>query len=275
MLLDAASHTPSPWLGPWTVLAAATGARNGELCGLEWADLELDAGTIRFRQALTIIDPAVLPDAADPGADARNSRSGRSSPLPAARCSPCRRSPSRRSASTAASRPASASPAGGPDGNASKGRTRPAAPAGPAGPGVPHRAGHAGQPQPRQPRLRPPRRQRRAGGPSSHAAACPGLGHGGQQGAGQHHRRPAASCRRRRPRPAGLHPPAPPDRAPGGRGDRGRVRPSSAGWAGGVGGASGGAERGNPTLEPRLTPRLRAAFPQLKGSVAGTGFEPV
>src|SRR4029453_3012425 len=28
---------------------------------------ELDAGTVRFRQALTIIDPAVLPDAADPG----------------------------------------------------------------------------------------------------------------------------------------------------------------------------------------------------------------
>ena len=70
LLLDAASHTPSPWLGPWTVLAAATGARNGELCGLEWADLDLDAGTVRFRQALTIIDPAVLPDA-DPGASGR------------------------------------------------------------------------------------------------------------------------------------------------------------------------------------------------------------
>ena len=64
VLLDAADHHPSPWLGPWTVLAAATGARNGELCGLEWADLDLDAGTVRFRQALTIVDPAVLPDAA-------------------------------------------------------------------------------------------------------------------------------------------------------------------------------------------------------------------
>jgi integrase len=71
VLLDAASHSPSPWLGPWTVLAAATGARNGELCGLEWADLDLDAGTVRFRQALTIIDPAVLPDAADPGWSSR------------------------------------------------------------------------------------------------------------------------------------------------------------------------------------------------------------
>jgi integrase len=66
LLLDTAERAPSPWLGPWTVLAAATGARNGELCGLEWADLDLDAGTVRFRQALTIIDPAVLPDAADP-----------------------------------------------------------------------------------------------------------------------------------------------------------------------------------------------------------------
>jgi integrase len=70
LLLDAAGRTPSPWLGPWTVLAAATGARNGELCGLEWADLDLDAGTVRFHQALTIIDPAVLPDA-DPSASCR------------------------------------------------------------------------------------------------------------------------------------------------------------------------------------------------------------
>jgi len=65
MLLDAADHTSSPWLGPWTVMAAATGARNGELCGLEWADLDLHAGTIQFRQALTIIDPTVLSDDAD------------------------------------------------------------------------------------------------------------------------------------------------------------------------------------------------------------------
>ena len=70
LLLDAADRTTSPWLGPWTVLAAATGARNGELCGLEWADLDLDAGTVRFRQALTIIDPAVLPDA-DPSGSGR------------------------------------------------------------------------------------------------------------------------------------------------------------------------------------------------------------
>jgi Phage integrase, N-terminal SAM-like domain len=106
LLLDAADQSPSPWLGPWTVLAAATGARNGELCGLEWADLDLDAGTVRFRQALSIIDPAVLPDA-DPTrlAGAGSWPSGRSSPPPAAPSSPCLRSPPRRYAITAVSRP--------------------------------------------------------------------------------------------------------------------------------------------------------------------------
>jgi hypothetical protein len=58
--------------------------------------------------------------------------------------------------------------------------------------------------------------------------------------------------------------------------DRRRVRPNSARWAGGVGGASGGGKaEGNPTLEPGLTRRLTAAFPHVRGSVAGTGFEPV
>jgi integrase len=70
LLLDAAGRAPSPWLGSWTILAAATGARNGELCGLEWCDLDLDAGTVRFRQALTIIDPAILTDS-NPGSIGR------------------------------------------------------------------------------------------------------------------------------------------------------------------------------------------------------------
>jgi hypothetical protein len=61
VLLDAADRTTSPW----TILAAATGARNGELCGLQWADLDLEGGTIQFRQTLTIIDPTVLSDATD------------------------------------------------------------------------------------------------------------------------------------------------------------------------------------------------------------------
>jgi integrase len=61
LLLDAAQCHPSPWLEAWTVLAAATGARNGELCGLEWPDLDLDAGTVRFRQELTVVDTTILP----------------------------------------------------------------------------------------------------------------------------------------------------------------------------------------------------------------------
>jgi hypothetical protein len=64
-------HTSSPWLGVWTVLAAATGARNGELCGLEWADLDLNAGTVQFRQTLAVIDPTVLSDDGDGDGGAR------------------------------------------------------------------------------------------------------------------------------------------------------------------------------------------------------------
>ncbi len=63
-LLAAAAAGPTPWRGAWTVLAAATGARNGELCGLEWTDLDLDAGTVRFRQELTNVDADVLPGGA-------------------------------------------------------------------------------------------------------------------------------------------------------------------------------------------------------------------
>jgi len=61
LLLAAAAADPKPWLGAWTVLAAASGARNGELCALEWSDLDLDAGTVRFRQALTNLETAHLP----------------------------------------------------------------------------------------------------------------------------------------------------------------------------------------------------------------------
>jgi len=56
LLLTAAQHDRRPWLRAFVVLAAATGARTGELCGLEWQDLGLDAATIRFRQALSNID---------------------------------------------------------------------------------------------------------------------------------------------------------------------------------------------------------------------------
>lgn len=56
ILLGAAQQERRPWLCAFTVLAAATGARTGELCGLEWHDLDLEAGTLRFRQALSSID---------------------------------------------------------------------------------------------------------------------------------------------------------------------------------------------------------------------------
>jgi integrase len=56
VLLAAVHHHRRPWLRAFVVLAAATGARTGELCGLEWRDLDLDAGTVRFRQALSSID---------------------------------------------------------------------------------------------------------------------------------------------------------------------------------------------------------------------------
>ncbi len=79
VLLDAADRAPSPWLGTWIILATATGARNGELCGLEWSDLDLDAGTVRFRQALTISTRRSSLTTPTPAraAGARNSRSGR------------------------------------------------------------------------------------------------------------------------------------------------------------------------------------------------------
>jgi integrase len=43
-------------LHAFVILAAATGARTGELCGLEQHDPDLEAGTLRFRQALSSID---------------------------------------------------------------------------------------------------------------------------------------------------------------------------------------------------------------------------
>jgi hypothetical protein len=97
--------------------------------------------------------------------------------------------------------------------------------------------------------------------------------------------RPASSlpqlrpCRRRCARPARVHPPAPRDGATTGRGDRGGVRPCGAGHPGGaddVGWASGGGETGGKSNPQGAPNRLRSSpFPQLRDSVAGTGFEPV
>ena len=223
VLLDAAARTTSPWLGPWTVLAAATGARNGELCGLEWADLDLDTGTIQFRQALTIIDPTVLSNDADG------------------------------------------------DGGAGEGGGRKELAVGP----LKSAASNAILTLPpfAVQALRSHRRQ--------HHRLRLALGQPTTVGLrwvepGQHHRRPTAPRRRRCPRPTGVHPPAAPDRAPVGWGDRGRVRPSGAGRAGGVGWASGGGKvEGKPALEPDLTGRPATALLLVRGYVAGTGFEPV
>jgi len=69
VLLTAAQHDLRPWLRVFTVLAAATGTRTGELCGLEWDDLDLDAGTVRFRQALSSIDQQLV--TGEPRSDGR------------------------------------------------------------------------------------------------------------------------------------------------------------------------------------------------------------
>ena len=196
VLLDAAARTTSHWLGPWTVLAAATGARNGELCGLEWADLDLDTGTVQFRQALTIIDPTVLSDDADGHGGAgmgggrkelaigplKSTASNAILTLPSFAVQALRRHRRQQHRLSLAL-------GQNPHPLAALGRARPATPPGRAGPGLPHRAGHADQPQPRQPRLRPPGRQRRAGRPPAPTTPRPGVRDGSQQGASQHHRR--------------------------------------------------------------------------------------
>lgn len=56
-LLDVAASEADPLLGLWTI-AAYTGARKGELLGLTWSDVDLDAGTIRIRRSLARIEDA-------------------------------------------------------------------------------------------------------------------------------------------------------------------------------------------------------------------------
>lgn len=48
-LLDAADGP----LGVWLRLAATTGARRGEICGLQWHDLDLDTGALVIRRAVS------------------------------------------------------------------------------------------------------------------------------------------------------------------------------------------------------------------------------
>ncbi len=42
----------NPILAALIMLAALTGARRGELCGLRWRDVDLDAGTVRIARSI-------------------------------------------------------------------------------------------------------------------------------------------------------------------------------------------------------------------------------
>lgn len=54
-LIDAA-HADDPDFGVWLHLAAATGARRGEVCALRWRDLDLDAATVRIERSIALGD---------------------------------------------------------------------------------------------------------------------------------------------------------------------------------------------------------------------------
>jgi integrase len=51
-LIEAAEESRSHVLGAAIALAAVTGCRRGELCGLRWSDLELETGRIWVRRAV-------------------------------------------------------------------------------------------------------------------------------------------------------------------------------------------------------------------------------
>ena len=47
-MIDAARQTGQDLLALYLWLAAVTGARRGELCGLQWPDIDLDASVMRI-----------------------------------------------------------------------------------------------------------------------------------------------------------------------------------------------------------------------------------
>lgn len=51
--LLAAARSRDPMLACWLDVAAATGARRGEVCGLRWCDLDLEAGTVRIERSVS------------------------------------------------------------------------------------------------------------------------------------------------------------------------------------------------------------------------------
>ena len=274
--LDAAEHAPSPWLETWTMLAA-TGARNGELCGLEWTDLDPDAGTIRFRQALTSIDPAVLPEEI-PGADERRKelavgpvKSAASNailtlpPFAVQALRHHRRQQAR--FRLALGQPATVElryvEPGRPPGRSSwtwcsapnaAPRSTPTTPAAPS-PAWPPASGWPPTPHMLRHALASAMAAHKE--PASIIAAQLRHADGGAS-------------------PNGSTFTSSPDRAQTGRTDRGRVRPCSPGRAVDVGISSGGGNlEGNLTPRAPVTRYVTTAFPQLRGGVAGTGFEPV
>lgn len=52
----AAARETDPVLGVYLWLASVTGARRGELCGLQWADLDLDAGVVHIAWSYLVRD---------------------------------------------------------------------------------------------------------------------------------------------------------------------------------------------------------------------------
>jgi len=52
--LDLAKLNGERWYAAWVVLAT-TGARRGEVLGLRWSDVDLDAGRLSIRQSLTVV----------------------------------------------------------------------------------------------------------------------------------------------------------------------------------------------------------------------------
>lgn len=52
-VLLAAAREHDPMLACWLDVAAATGARRGEVCGLRWCDVDLDARTVRIERSVS------------------------------------------------------------------------------------------------------------------------------------------------------------------------------------------------------------------------------
>src|SRR5574341_907589 len=191
MLLAAAHHDRRPLLRAFVVLAA-TGVRIGELCGLEWHDLDLDAGTVRFRQALSSVDQQLA--TGRPRPDGTRGKLLVVGP-PQDSSQPGRLEPARLRGQGTAPLPPGATSA-----HAAAAPARPAQPGSAVGrtrPGVAHRARHPATARachPRVPGLRPRRRDQ---GASASAAPFTGLGDGGGQGARQRDRWAIAPRRRR------------------------------------------------------------------------------